>query len=94
LNRKVKNVETISDLHQSAFQTRITEMVAARVQAVMASQIGRGKSVYIPGVSCIEILIQLRNIMAASATPRRMKKAIMNIDLEKASDRVDHRYHH
>jgi hypothetical protein len=60
----------------------------------MASQIGRGQSACIPDVFCIENLIQLWNIMAASATSPSMKNAIMNIDLEKAFDRVDHWNHH
>jgi hypothetical protein len=93
---KVKNVETISDLRPISLLNMdyklFAKILAARVQVVMASLIGWGQSACIPGVSYIENLIQLRNLMAASATSRRMKNAIMSIDLEKAFDRVDHRY--
>jgi hypothetical protein len=95
---KAKNVETVSDLHLQPISLLNTDyklfeiILAARVQAVLASLIRRGQSACILGVYCIENLIQLRNIMAVSTTSRRMKNVIMSIDLEKAFDKVDHRY--
>jgi hypothetical protein len=43
-------------------------------------------------MSCVENLIQHRNLIAASLVSNRNKFAVKSIDLEKAFDRVSHKY--
>jgi hypothetical protein len=83
--KKISDLRPISLLNTD--YKLFTKILAAGVQAVMVTLIGRGQSTCIPGVKCIENLIQLWNIMAASSTSRRLTNAIMSIDMEKAFDR-------
>jgi hypothetical protein len=69
------------------------KILAARVQAVMASLIAWGQSACIAGVSCIENLIQLRNIMTSSGyIPKNEERDHDHRFGKKTFDRVDHRY--
>jgi exonuclease III len=93
---KSPKIETISDLRPISLLNTdyklFTKILAARIQKVLPEIIGKGQTACLADASCIENLIDLRNLVCASKMSLRLKFAIMSIDLEKAFDRVRQKY--
>jgi Reverse transcriptase (RNA-dependent DNA polymerase)/Endonuclease/Exonuclease/phosphatase family len=90
------NVETMSDLRPISLLNTdyklFAKILASRIKNILPKVIGKGQTACLIDASCVENLMELRNAIAISKISKRLKFAIMSIDLEKAFDRVKHDY--
>jgi hypothetical protein len=93
---KIKNINTVGDCRPVSLLNcdykLFAKILANRIQNFLPDLIGAGQSECIPGMFCVENLIQLWNLIAASSVSNRIKFAVMSIDLEKTFHRVTHEY--
>uniref|UniRef100_A0A1W7R675 Putative tx1-3 aae n=1 Tax=Aedes albopictus TaxID=7160 RepID=A0A1W7R675_AEDAL len=69
-----------------------TKILFNRLKPMMEKLLGPGQSASIENSSCVNNLSLLRNIIIKANKSRKFKGILLSVDLEKAFDRVDHRY--
>lgn len=68
----------------------LTKILAARLSTCMHLLLGDGQTAGVHNQSCVDNLDRLRTIIARAQETKRVKFALLSLDLEKAFDSVDH----
>lgn len=69
-----------------------TKILANRLHAVLGDLLGEGQSACLQSGSCAENLKKLRKVMLRTAESKRFKAFLLSTDLEKAFDKVNHKF--
>lgn len=68
----------------------LTKILAARLSTCMHLLLGEGQTAGVNNQSCVDNLDRIRTIIARAQETKRVKFALLSLDLEKAFDSVDH----
>lgn len=68
----------------------LVKICATRLKVCMESLVGDGQTAGLEGKSCVQNLDKIRTVVARTQQGKRVKIALVSVDLQKAFDSVDH----